>query len=181
MFVFHSACERKHHWGGCYTIVSNIFCMMSLLQRFLVLYTIHWFRLLLIVRVEFLKCLEGCLVLDSLVCCNHAVVMGTDEWVVTGIMFLISWSFTIVSLALASLLYWYVSIKGKGGDWGDGFKSAYFQLALRSLRSLGGWFLSHLLRFFCSVTLVFALLLDLWTFSVENLPLPCFWVCLLYC
>lgn len=54
------------------------------------------------------------------------------------IMFVISWLFTVVSLALASLLYWYVSIKGKGGDWGDGFKSAYFQLALRSLRSLGG-------------------------------------------
>ncbi|KAM7270327.1 hypothetical protein ACFE04_029541 [Oxalis oulophora] len=53
------------------------------------------------------------------------------------IMFLISWSFTIVSLALASLIYKYVSIKGKAGDWGDGFKSAYFQLALRSLRSLG--------------------------------------------
>lgn len=54
------------------------------------------------------------------------------------IMFLISWSFTVVSLALASLIYYYVSIKGKAGDWGDGFKSAYFQLALRSLRSLGG-------------------------------------------
>lgn len=53
------------------------------------------------------------------------------------IMFLISWSFTVVSLALASLLYYYVSVKGKGGDWGDGFKSAYFQLALRSLRTLG--------------------------------------------
>lgn len=53
------------------------------------------------------------------------------------IMFLISWLFTVVSLALASLLYYYVSVKGKGGDWGDGFKSAYFQLALRSLRTLG--------------------------------------------
>ncbi|KAG8385220.1 hypothetical protein BUALT_Bualt03G0019500 [Buddleja alternifolia] len=53
------------------------------------------------------------------------------------IMFLISWSFTVVSLALATLIYYYVSIKGKAGDWGDGFKSAYFQLALRSLRSLG--------------------------------------------
>ncbi|CAL0304875.1 unnamed protein product [Lupinus luteus] len=53
------------------------------------------------------------------------------------IMFLISWSFTVISLALASLIYKYVSIKGKAGDWGDGFKSAYFQLALRSLRSLG--------------------------------------------
>ncbi|KAL0011809.1 hypothetical protein SO802_006917 [Lithocarpus litseifolius] len=53
------------------------------------------------------------------------------------IMFLISWAFTIVSLALASLIYYYVSLKGKAGDWGDGFKSAYFQLALRSLRSLG--------------------------------------------
>ncbi|KAG9149721.1 hypothetical protein Leryth_012434 [Lithospermum erythrorhizon] len=54
------------------------------------------------------------------------------------IMFLISWSFTVVSLALVSLIYYYVSLKGKAGDWGDGFKSAYFQLALRSLRSLGG-------------------------------------------
>lgn len=53
------------------------------------------------------------------------------------IMFLISWAFTVVSLALASLIYYYVSLKGKAGDWGDGFKSAYFQLALRSIRSLG--------------------------------------------
>jgi len=60
------------------------------------------------------------------------------RWFTAVIMFLISWSFTVVSLALASLIYYYVSIKGKAGDWGDGFKSAYFQLALRSLRSLGG-------------------------------------------
>ncbi|XP_068665152.1 cation-chloride cotransporter 1 isoform X2 [Aristolochia californica] len=53
------------------------------------------------------------------------------------IMFLISWLFTVVSLALVSLIYYYVCLKGKAGDWGDGFKSAYFQLALRSLRSLG--------------------------------------------
>ncbi|KAL6850373.1 hypothetical protein ACP4OV_021000 [Aristida adscensionis] len=53
------------------------------------------------------------------------------------IMFMISWTFTVVSLALASLIYYYVSLKGKAGDWGDGFKSAYFQLALQSLRSLG--------------------------------------------
>jgi solute carrier family 12 (potassium/chloride transporter), member 4/6 len=51
---------------------------------------------------------------------------------------MISWTFTVVSLALASLIYYYVSLKGKAGDWGDGFKSAYFQLALRSLRSMGG-------------------------------------------
>ncbi|VFQ83306.1 unnamed protein product [Cuscuta campestris] len=53
------------------------------------------------------------------------------------IMFLISWMFTVVALALATLIYYYVCLKGKAGDWGDGFKSAYFQLALRSLRSLG--------------------------------------------
>ncbi|XP_048141047.1 cation-chloride cotransporter 1 isoform X3 [Rhodamnia argentea] len=41
------------------------------------------------------------------------------------------------SITLHCLIYYYVSIKGKAGDWGDGFKSAYFQLALRSLRSLG--------------------------------------------
>ncbi|KAG0482363.1 hypothetical protein HPP92_010447 [Vanilla planifolia] len=53
------------------------------------------------------------------------------------IMLLISFPFTVVSFTLAALIYYYVSIKGKAGDWGDGFKSAYFQLALRSLRSLG--------------------------------------------
>ncbi|XP_031130032.1 cation-chloride cotransporter 1 isoform X1 [Ipomoea triloba] len=52
-------------------------------------------------------------------------------------MFLISWTFTVVALGLAALIYYYVCIKGKAGNWGDGFKSAYFQLALRSLRSLG--------------------------------------------
>jgi len=59
-------------------------------------------------------------------------------------MFLISWSFTVVAIALASLIYKYVGLKGKAGDWGDGFKSAYFQLALRSLRSLGGMNLAYL-------------------------------------
>lgn len=71
--------------------------------------------------------------------------LSFPNWLVTVIMFLISWAFTVVSLALASLIYYYVGIKGKAGDWGDGFKSAYFQLALRSLRSLGGVFLSFLL------------------------------------
>ncbi|PWZ26167.1 Cation-chloride cotransporter 2 [Zea mays] len=62
-------------------------------------------------------------------------LVGATQCIV--IMFMISWTFTVVSLALASLIYYYVSLKGKAGDWGDGFKSAYFQLALRSLRSLG--------------------------------------------
>lgn len=60
-------------------------------------------------------------------------------------MFLISWSFTVIAIALASLIYKYVGLKGKAGDWGDGFKSAYFQLALRSLRSLGGTNLPYLI------------------------------------
>lgn len=39
---------------------------------------------------------------------------------------------------LFSLVCIYVGILlEKAGDWGDGSKSAYFQLALRSLRSLG--------------------------------------------
>ncbi|RCV23672.1 hypothetical protein SETIT_5G025700v2 [Setaria italica] len=62
-------------------------------------------------------------------------LIGASQCIV--IMFMISWTFTVVSLALASLIYYYVSLKGKAGDWGDGFKSAYFQLALRSLRSMG--------------------------------------------
>jgi ABC-type multidrug transport system fused ATPase/permease subunit len=74
----------------------------------------------------------------SSIFCIIFVILIVQICVTTVIMFLISWVFTIVSLALASLLYYYVSIKGKGGDWGDGFKSAYFQLALRSLRTLGG-------------------------------------------
>ena len=53
------------------------------------------------------------------------------------IMFLISWFFTLICLLLAVLIYYYVSIKGKAGDWGDGVKSAYLQLALRSLKYLG--------------------------------------------
>ncbi|OEL36584.1 Cation-chloride cotransporter 2 [Dichanthelium oligosanthes] len=62
-------------------------------------------------------------------------LIGASQCIV--IMFMISWTFTVISLALASLIYYYVSLKGKAGDWGDGFKSAYFQLALRSLRSMG--------------------------------------------
>lgn len=64
--------------------------------------------------------------------------ISTSYNVLAVVMFLISWTFTVVSIALAALIYYYVSIKGKAGDWGDGIKSAYFQLALRSLRSLGG-------------------------------------------
>ncbi|CAI5503255.1 unnamed protein product [Closterium sp. Naga37s-1] len=51
--------------------------------------------------------------------------------------FMISWFFTLLCLLLAVLIYYYVSLKGKAGDWGDGFKSAYLQLALRSLKFLG--------------------------------------------
>lgn len=81
-------------------------------------------------------------------CCCVSVTLKLDSVVILTyavIMFLISWSFTVVSLLLASLIYKYVSIKGKAGDWGDGFKSAYFQLALRSLRSLGGKYHSNLI------------------------------------
>jgi potassium/chloride transporter 4/5/6 len=53
-------------------------------------------------------------------------------------MLIISWIFTIISVILAALIYYYVSVRGKAGDWGDGFKSAYFQLALRSIRTMGG-------------------------------------------
>lgn len=70
-------------------------------------------------------------------------LLSDENLFVAVIMFLISWFFTVVSLALASLIYYYVSLKGKAGDWGDGFKSAYFQLALRSLRSLGGTYIQH--------------------------------------
>jgi potassium/chloride transporter 4/5/6 len=58
-------------------------------------------------------------------------------------MFMISWTFTVVSLNPSGLIYYYVSLKGKAGDWGDGFKTAYFQLALRSIRSLGGRIFLH--------------------------------------
>ncbi|CAI5536201.1 unnamed protein product, partial [Closterium sp. Naga37s-1] len=53
------------------------------------------------------------------------------------IMYLISCFFTLVCLTLAVLIYIYVSMVGKAGDWGDGVKSAYMQLALRSLHFLG--------------------------------------------
>lgn len=59
-------------------------------------------------------------------------------WLPAVIMLIISWIFTIISVILAALIYYYVSVRGKAGDWGDGFKSAYFQLALRSIRTMGG-------------------------------------------
>ncbi|KAG0589960.1 hypothetical protein KC19_1G060000 [Ceratodon purpureus] len=102
-----------------------------------------------VITMFFLLCYGGvnlsCLLLDLLDAPSWRPRFKFHHWsfslfgalLCITIMFLISWSFTVVSLALASLIYWYVSIRGKGSDWGDGFKSAYFQLALRSLRSLG--------------------------------------------
>ncbi|KAL3692697.1 hypothetical protein R1sor_006348 [Riccia sorocarpa] len=102
-----------------------------------------------VITMFFLLCYGGvnlsCLLLDLLDAPSWRPRWKYHHWflsllgavVCVAIMFLISWIFTVVSLLLAGLIYWYVSIKGKGGDWGDGFKSAYFQLALRSLRSLG--------------------------------------------
>ncbi|KAG4160447.1 hypothetical protein ERO13_D02G238100v2 [Gossypium hirsutum] len=101
------------------------------------------------VTMFFLLCYSGvnlsCFLLDFLDAPSWRPRWKFHHWLLSllgallcvVIMFLISWLFTVVSLALASLIYYYVSIKGKAGDWGDGFKSAYFQLALRSLRSLG--------------------------------------------
>ncbi|XP_052882123.1 cation-chloride cotransporter 1-like isoform X2 [Gossypium arboreum] len=101
------------------------------------------------VTMFFLLCYSGvnlsCFLLDLLDAPSWRPRWKFHHWLLSllgallcvVIMFLISWLFTVVSLALASLIYYYVSIKGKAGDWGDGFKSAYFQLALRSLRSLG--------------------------------------------
>ncbi|XP_065048877.1 cation-chloride cotransporter 1-like [Musa acuminata AAA Group] len=101
------------------------------------------------ITMFFLLCYAGvnlsCFLLDLLDAPSWRPRWNFHHWMLSllgaliciVIMFLISWSFTVVSLALASLIYYYVSIKGKAGDWGDGFKSAYFQLALRSLRSLG--------------------------------------------
>lgn len=102
-----------------------------------------------VITMFFLMCYGGvnlsCLLLDLLDAPSWRPRWKFHHWSLSLlgatlcilIMFLISWITTLVSLALAAGLYYYVSIKGKGGDWGDGFKSAYFQLALRSLRSLG--------------------------------------------
>ncbi|XP_024535740.1 cation-chloride cotransporter 1 [Selaginella moellendorffii] len=102
-----------------------------------------------VITMFFLLCYAGvnlsCLLLDLLDAPSWRPRWKFHHWsfsllgalLCIVIMFLISWIFTTVSLALASLIYYYVSLKGKAGDWGDGFKSAYFQLALRSLRSLG--------------------------------------------
>ncbi|KAJ1298580.1 hypothetical protein BS78_01G464400 [Paspalum vaginatum] len=101
------------------------------------------------ITMFFLLCYAGvnlsCFLLDLLDAPSWRPRWKLHHWILSligafqciVIMFMISWTFTVVSLALASLIYYYVSLKGKAGDWGDGFKSAYFQLALRSLRSLG--------------------------------------------
>ncbi|GAQ80413.1 cation-chloride co-transporter protein [Klebsormidium nitens] len=68
---------------------------------------------------------------------HHFLLSGFGALLCFVIMLIISWVFTIISVILAALIYYYVSVRGKAGDWGDGFKSAYFQLALRSIRTMG--------------------------------------------
>ncbi|CAI5534335.1 unnamed protein product, partial [Closterium sp. Naga37s-1] len=68
---------------------------------------------------------------------HHWLVSLAGALLCLVIMYLISWFFTLVCLTLAVLIYIYVSMVGKAGDWGDGVKSAYMQLALRSLHFLG--------------------------------------------
>ncbi|KAK9115011.1 hypothetical protein Syun_021808 [Stephania yunnanensis] len=89
------------------------------------------------ITMFFLLCYAGvnlsCFLLDLLDAPSWRPRWKFHHWSLS----LLGASLCIVSLALASLIYYYVSLKGKAGDWGDGFKSAYFQLALRSLRSLG--------------------------------------------
>ncbi|CAI7791079.1 unnamed protein product [Closterium sp. NIES-53] len=68
---------------------------------------------------------------------HHTLTALAGAVLCVTIMFMISWFFTLLCLLLAVLIYYYVSLKGKAGDWGDGFKSAYLQLALRSLKFLG--------------------------------------------
>ncbi|GJP72957.1 hypothetical protein CLOP_g3724 [Closterium sp. NIES-67] len=68
---------------------------------------------------------------------HHWLVSLAGALLCLTIMYLISWFFTVVCLTLAVLIYIYVSMVGKAGDWGDGVKSAYMQLALRSLHFLG--------------------------------------------
>ncbi|CAI7915790.1 unnamed protein product [Closterium sp. NIES-54] len=68
---------------------------------------------------------------------HHWLVSLAGALLCLIIMYLISWFFTLVCLTLAVLIYIYVSMVGKAGDWGDGVKSAYMQLALRSLHFLG--------------------------------------------
>ncbi|CAI6004461.1 unnamed protein product [Closterium sp. NIES-64] len=70
---------------------------------------------------------------------HHWLVSLAGALLCLVIMYLISWFFTLVCLTLAVLIYIYVSMVGKAGDWGDGVKSAYMQLALRSLHFLGDW------------------------------------------
>ncbi|GJP42960.1 hypothetical protein CLOM_g2480 [Closterium sp. NIES-68] len=68
---------------------------------------------------------------------HHTLTALAGAVLCIAIMLMISWFFTLLCLLLAVLIYYYVSLKGKAGDWGDGFKSAYLQLALRSLKFLG--------------------------------------------
>ncbi|CAI5469082.1 unnamed protein product [Closterium sp. Yama58-4] len=74
---------------------------------------------------------------------HHWLVSLAGALLCLVIMYLISWFFTLVCLTLAVLIYIYVSMVGKAGDWGDGVKSAYMQLALRSLHFLGGGWVSE--------------------------------------
>jgi potassium/chloride transporter 4/5/6 len=52
------------------------------------------------------------------------------------IMFLISWLFSILALALAVVLYMYVSENGNAENWGDGMKSLRLHFALKTLAGM---------------------------------------------
>ncbi|KAI3898168.1 hypothetical protein MKW92_038364 [Papaver armeniacum] len=61
--------------------------------------------------------------------CMICVVMGNLDLITPTITMFFLLCYAGVNLSsLASLIYYYVSLKGKAGDWGDGFKSAYFNL-----------------------------------------------------
>lgn len=52
------------------------------------------------------------------------------------IMFLISWLFTVLALAMAAFIFYYVSQNSAPENWGDGLKSLRFRLAIQSLSAL---------------------------------------------
>mmetsp|Transcript_69726 Transcript_69726/g.220759 ORF Transcript_69726/g.220759 Transcript_69726/m.220759 type:complete len:1075 (+) Transcript_69726:77-3301(+) len=102
-----------------------------------------------VITMFFLMCYFGvnfsCFLLDIMDSPNwrprwkfyHWTLAGLGGGLCLAIMFLISWIFSVVAIAVAFIIYWYVSVYGKEENWGDGLKSLRYRLALRAMLKLG--------------------------------------------
>ena len=102
-----------------------------------------------IITMFFLMCYIGvnmsCFLLDSLQAPSwrprwqyyHRYLSLLGGMLCFVVMLLISWIFTVASLSVVALLYYYIGTRHLDDDWGDGVKTLRIRLAIRILLGLG--------------------------------------------